>query len=91
MKIFIDNFLLISFSYFNVYTVRNDYGNAPYQATVEEDDELKMREQADPPLQPFVNPWDLLHILVYRFTKATGKRVREVSCISVIHYFVSSF
>jgi hypothetical protein len=55
-----------------------DFGRLPFKATAEHNDEYKMRNTADPPLQPFTNPEDLVMSAMYKASRDLTLRDEEV-------------
>lgn len=66
-----------------VQAVRPDLGRLPFQASVECDDDRKLRECADPPYRPFHDPNDLLELTLYKVNRDCMFQSKEVSAVLV--------
>jgi hypothetical protein len=63
------------------------FGRRPQKATVEHDDQWKIRNAATPPMDPINIYWDLMAMVMYGVGTDLKSRNGEVSCFLLFYYF----
>ena len=72
--------------YFLLQTVQPDFGARPMQASTEQEDKLKIRTQADPPMRLFENHEDHFIVTLYKVMRDLQLRNEEV----IIYIYIYS-
>ena len=71
---------------------RPDFGRKPNQASVEHDDEMKLRNNSSPPYRPEENYDDLFALILYKFSRDLFNRGGdEVSALIFVDCYASRF